>query len=453
MITIALTFKNETKAANERGTIIDTVKCKDHPEYSYALYLPEKFTDSVSWPVIYLFDPGARGRMALTNFIQAADLYGYILAASNNSRNGLPEEEIFRISNYLMSDVQKSYTIDNRRIYTSGFSGGSRMAAMIAFKNTTVSGVIGCGAGFPGSTGVKVLPRFDYFGLVGDCDMNYIEMANLKKRFDNTDVTYKLRIFEGGHEWPSNELLQEAVEWMELFAIQKKFTAMDTGFIKYLFQKSESRAQELLKKGSVIESVECYNSISKWLSQYINANCTKSVSDSIQQTKEYLKAIKKNKELQLAEQEFQENALSAFRKVTLMEELPDSVRLWWMNLIKSEKKVASGSDECKQKLARRQLSFLSIQSYETALKYFELKSYEIAANFYQIFSWIHPEDSNIYYLLAQTYALDKDLNNSVKFLTIAVKKGYNNKEAIESDTAFASFNNEKKFREILEQCK
>ena len=136
-----------------------------------------------------------------------------------------------------------------------------------------------------------------------------------------------------------------------------------------------------------------------------------------------------------------------------MEEFPDSIRMMWLKQIGSMKKAASGSDESKQKLAKRQLNFLTIQCYETARKYTELKSYKTSAVFYQIVSLIQPEDSSIDYLLAQTYSLDKDLNKSVKFLTIAVKKGYNNRKAIESDATFAWMANERKFREILEQCK
>lgn len=453
LITLTLTFLIETEAAKKTGTIIDTIECKDQPEFSYALYLPEKYNDSVSLPVIYIFDPWAQGTVAISNFIPAAELYGYILAASNNSRNGLPEEEYVSISNYMMSDLQTKYHIDSRRIYTSGFSGGSRVAAMIALKNETISGVIGCGAGFSLPAGTKTLQQFDYYGLVGDCDMNLLEMTDLKKRFDNTVINFELRIFEGGHKWPSSDLLQEAVEWLELLAIHRKYITMNAGYINYLFQKSESLAQEFLKNGKIIESCERYNSINKWFSGYINTDHIKEISDSIQQTKEFSKALKKGYEIHLIEKEFQMNIISEFKKAVTLEELPDSMRIMWMNQIASIRRTASSNDESRQKLAKRQLNFITILSYETARNYSELKSFKTAAIFYQIVTWIQPEDSKTYYLLAQTYALDKDLNKSAKFLSLAVKKGYNNREVIESDTTFRSFLNEKKFREILEQCK
>lgn len=440
-------------ANSQAGRIIDTMRCQDCPKYSYAVYLPEKYTDSTYWPVIFIFDPGARGKMALTNFLQAAEIYGYILAASNNSRNGLSDEEIIIISNCMMSDVQKNFSINTRRIYTSGFSGGSRVASMIAMKNKGISGVIGCGAGFPKSDGGKMFSQIDYYGLIGDCDMNYVEMEGLKKEFDNKYVNFELRVFEGGHEWPSQGLLQEAVEWLELMAFQRKSKSVDTAFIIYYYQNLECQAQQLLGQGKILESFERYNCIYRWLSKYINANNIKSISDSICQTKEYLKAANESTEMFLAEQEFQQHILSAFRKAVFLEELPDSVSLWWRNQIAAIKKMEFGKDESKQKMAKRQLNYLTFLSYETAKMNITLKAYKTAAIFYQVVSWINPEDGNIFYILAKTYALDKDLNKSIRYLNLAVKKGYQNRKSIEDDPAFASFINEKKFREILEQCK
>jgi hypothetical protein len=40
------------------------------------------------WPIIYLFDPLARGEVAVEAVRAAAEKFGYIVVASNNSRNG-----------------------------------------------------------------------------------------------------------------------------------------------------------------------------------------------------------------------------------------------------------------------------------------------------------------------------------------------------------------------------
>src|SRR5439155_13105435 len=98
--TITLTFVNlaaasPTPAAPDEapqvfasGAAIPNVTALANPRQSYALYLPLKYSREHRWPVVYVFDPGARGQLALQQFQHAAELHGLIVAASNNSRNG-----------------------------------------------------------------------------------------------------------------------------------------------------------------------------------------------------------------------------------------------------------------------------------------------------------------------------------------------------------------------------
>ena len=71
-----------------KGQIVDKVVCAKSPEQSYALYLPSTYDAARKWPILYAFDPGARGRLPVAQFKDAAEKYGWIVVGSNNSRNG-----------------------------------------------------------------------------------------------------------------------------------------------------------------------------------------------------------------------------------------------------------------------------------------------------------------------------------------------------------------------------
>ncbi|MCX6953802.1 MAG: hypothetical protein NTV51_16760, partial [Verrucomicrobia bacterium] len=43
------------------GRILGTVSCARDPAQTYALYVPSNYTPDKKWPVIFCFDPGARG--------------------------------------------------------------------------------------------------------------------------------------------------------------------------------------------------------------------------------------------------------------------------------------------------------------------------------------------------------------------------------------------------------
>src|SRR5664279_505910 len=70
------------------GSILERVICSSQPDQSYSLYLPSNYTSDRSWPIVYSFDPAARGKIPVELQKEGAERFGYILAASNNSRNG-----------------------------------------------------------------------------------------------------------------------------------------------------------------------------------------------------------------------------------------------------------------------------------------------------------------------------------------------------------------------------
>src|ERR1041385_2119442 len=71
-----------------RGQVLERVTLRDNEQQSYALYLPSKYSPEHSWPILYCLDPGARGRVPVERFAQAAEKSGFLIAGSNNSRNG-----------------------------------------------------------------------------------------------------------------------------------------------------------------------------------------------------------------------------------------------------------------------------------------------------------------------------------------------------------------------------
>ena len=80
-------------------------RVRRRPTQSYAFYLPrELLARARNWPLILAFDPGGRGRTPVERYQAAAEQYGYIVAGSNNSRNGC-DRSSGRIIAALSADV------------------------------------------------------------------------------------------------------------------------------------------------------------------------------------------------------------------------------------------------------------------------------------------------------------------------------------------------------------
>ncbi len=196
------------------GQIIDRVTCAADPSQSYALFVPADYTPSRSWPVIFAFDPGARGRVPVERYRAAAERYGYIVVGSNNSRNG--GMEFPRVLAALTNDVAARLAVNPKRVYLAGMSGGARTALGVALASKEIAGVIASSAGYPDSNIRKSL-SFPIFATAGTEDFNHLEMRKLDRALT---TPHRLVIFDGGHVWLSSDLALQAVEWMELHAMK-----------------------------------------------------------------------------------------------------------------------------------------------------------------------------------------------------------------------------------------
>ncbi|RPI55820.1 MAG: hypothetical protein EHM55_06695 [Acidobacteria bacterium] len=211
------------------GQIIDRVTCAADPSQSYALFVPADYTPARSWPVVFAFDPGGRGRTPVERYQAAAARYGYIVVGSNNSRNG--STEIPRILAAMTNDVAARLAVDPKRVYLAGMSGGARVALGIALASKEIAGVIASSAGYPDNRLRKTLP-FPMFATAGTDDFNHLEMRRLDRELT---TPHRLAIFNGGHVWLSSDLALQAVEWLELHAMKAGLKARDTAEIERLF--------------------------------------------------------------------------------------------------------------------------------------------------------------------------------------------------------------------------
>ena len=194
-----------------RGRVIERVVCGGNEKQSYALYLPVAYSGERTWPILYCLDPGARGRTPVERFSAAAERHGFIVAGSNNSRNG-SNEVVKEAIEWLIQDTHERFSIDDSHIYTAGFSGGARVALAWA-GNGRVAGVIACGAGFSRGEIPKDVP-FRIFATAGIDDFNYDEVYAMSRELSRRGVPVRFAEFSGNHEWLPENLTSQALDFM-----------------------------------------------------------------------------------------------------------------------------------------------------------------------------------------------------------------------------------------------
>ncbi|MFY9724740.1 MAG: hypothetical protein WAJ87_04555 [Bryobacteraceae bacterium] len=193
-----------------KGRVVERVVCGGNQSQTYALYLPAAYSRAHTWPILYCLDPGARGRAPVERFHMAAERAGFIVAGSNNSRNGSVDVAREAI-HWLLTDTHERFVIDESRTFVAGFSGGARLALAWA-DNGHVAGVIACGAGF-GDAIPKDVP-FRVYATAGVDDFNYDEVNAMSRELSRRGVPQRFAEFAGGHEWLPETLTGEALDFL-----------------------------------------------------------------------------------------------------------------------------------------------------------------------------------------------------------------------------------------------
>lgn len=245
------------------GRIVENVTSASAPAQKFTIYVPASYDASRPAPILYLMDPRGRARVPAKLFQAAAERYGYILVSSHNTASDAAPQLILHAMQAMWDDSHAWFRIDDRRVYIAGFSGTARMASLIAQNRPAIAGIIGAGAGFH----PDVIPasglRFLYFGAVGTADYNYHEVDTLEHALAAHNLPHRVERFAGPHSWMPEELATQAVEWLELRAMQAGLRPRDEMLLEGWWQRDEKAALARQAAGRPLAATRRYAAMAR----------------------------------------------------------------------------------------------------------------------------------------------------------------------------------------------
>ncbi|UCE40072.1 MAG: hypothetical protein JSV17_11425 [Candidatus Aminicenantes bacterium] len=444
----------------EKGTVIPKVICKDNPEHSYALYLPSAYTPEKEWPILYALDPGARGHIPVELFLPAAEEYNYILAGSNNSRNG-PWQQVIQALIILWNDTREQFSIDKKRIYVTGFSGGSRGASIFSrVIMHPVAGIIGCGAGIAKSIikPEQIKPAY-YLGIVGITDFNYREMAMLKDQLEQQDVAHRLIIHKGGHDWPPAKTCLQAIEWLEIIGMQKNIRPKDDELVTKIYEKelAEARSFELI--GEFSRALSAYQIMAPVFEEWVDTNELLVKIMSIQRNEEYKEETREENRIQEQEMQHLRKFNQLFNQIDNntppLKNIERIISSMGLNALRV--KADDKTEDKEYAMAIRLLWGLEIDAGSKGWDFFQKGELPKAIFFFEIAAQGGSRDSqrkkNIYYFLASAYARIPNKKKALSCLRLAFENGFDNIQHLEQDEDFTLLKKTEEYGKILKTFK
>ena len=444
---IALGFPQEVTF--KRGEIIDSIPVVGTANDSFSLYLPNAYDPLEPSAIIFIFDPVARGIIGIKPFLASAEKYNYILVCSNNTKNG-PYESNFKITNHLFSYIFSIFSIDERRIYVSGFSGGARLATAIAVSSESIQGVVGCGAGFGGLPYVPTAhSKFSYVGLVGDRDMNYQEMIKIKTWLDSQQIKGEVFIFEDDHKWPPPEQLLRAFGWLELQAYEMGIKPEKDIDIKAIFLENLRVADTLEKKYNISLAVEEYERIMRNYAPYFKLDSLVTKIKELKKLKIYKKELKDQKRIASLEDTLRFKFQKKFSTEVESTKSKDNFKWWEKEIGKLEGKYVNSDQIHFQKMGKRIQYSLFAMAYESSNGYIQNKEFNKALYCDQLLSILRPKSAYTHYRAAQSYARTNDMKKLLQHLEHALKLGLKDKEILRKTKEFSPYIKNDSFKKLL----
>ncbi len=433
-----------------RGVVIEKVICKSDTSQSYALYLPSNYTPTRAWAILYCFDPAARGQIPVELFKEAAEKYGYIVVGSNNSRNGprVPLEDILQT---LFTDTFARFTINEKRIYTAGFSGGARVASSIAYRlNGKVAGVIACGAGFPPNLLPPKSVPFVFFGIAGIDDFNFPELYRLHSDLNALAIANRFQVFDGGHSWAASDLCTEAIEWMEIQAMHSGRREKDETLIGEIFNRQVEKARQVEAAKKSYESYVVFNAIAKDFQGFKEVSEYAKKAAQLRETKEVKEEIRQL-ELEATKQERELNNLLTL-KATIKEADAPAVALLDLRraLTDLQKRADEKENSSQRRVARRTANAFFVNLFEQSTALTQAKKYDDAITNLELALAIRPDNPGIHYRLACLYALKGQKKRAIEALKKSVEKGFKDAGELNNNRELDVLREEAEFKKLVE---
>lgn len=242
------------------GRIVERVACLSDPSRSYALYLPSGYSTARRWPVLLVFDPGARAVLGAELFRAPAERFGWIVMSSADTRSaGVTMEFNAKAATAMLEDADRRVAGDRARYYAAGFSGGATLAWVVG-RHGFVAGVIGCGGPYQ-ETALPDKAHYDHFGATGTLDFNHEDMHEVDRVLAKLGGAHRLEVFPGRHSWMPPEMAAEAVAWLEVQAMRRGLRPRDDALAGELLAADAAQARRLEAGGALPAALRRWEAI------------------------------------------------------------------------------------------------------------------------------------------------------------------------------------------------
>lgn len=411
----------------QKGKIMNPVLCQSDPTKSYALYIPED-TSNKPLPIVYFFDAHGDGALPVKKYKVLADSFHFILAGSNDSKNGNDWNDAESIWSILNDDVQKRVPVNSDRIYTCGFSGGAKVATFIALHHDNIKGVIANGAALEDLTTAGNL-NFSFTAITGNGDMNMTDLVSIDKILDKTLTHHRIIFFNGIHEWAPESIMNTAFEGFQFDAMRKNLIPQDTPFVSQFILHNQKQIASDLKENKYLKAMQTCRLATSMLDDVTNQSVWfHKKEDSITHTASYQKEEQASQTLLNKEENIKAGFQQQFQK--------GDEKYWNKTIAEVQSKAKAKTTE--GAMYQRLNAYLSLAFYSISNQLINQNQIKEAEHFVMLYKKADPTNSEAWYFSALLNARNNNAAKAKADLQKAVSLGFNDKKRLVQQPEFTN---------------
>lgn len=427
---------NSTELKDKAGTLIqvENIYTNQAPEndslVNYSFYLPSGYNGKNALPIVFFIDPKGNGTQPISFYKDLSDKYGYILVGSNTIKNGLPASYTTVLFEALLKEVRGRFLIDEKRMFTSGFSGGAKLAILFAQQYPEIIGVAACGASLPLLSDHQ--PTYYYAGIVGEKDFNYLESNQTFSVFDQKGYDYTSVVFNGGHEWPPMASFEFALTGFEIFCMKTDRISKNDPWLHKLWVKMQDSIAAQEQRGDYFKQHQTLRQASRWFYGLKSIKELRQQEALVQNHPDFISVINKKQRL-------------LKKEVSLRSEFIRAIELrdldWWRVEIENIRKTITKEDHEVALVSQRLLNYISMAGYMLTKTDLDDGKLDEAYKKIQIYQMVDPENPDAYLMAARYFMLMED--------PAAMKENFNKAKAL-GFADFETYKKENSWRRLME---
>ena len=184
---------------------------------THLVYVPGGVSFHRKHWLLFALSPSRDALSMISKWYKVADRHAWVLAASKESKNGVPSDIVLGMIEAELRTVTQKYPVDASRVFFTGLSGGGMASHMFAkFYPNLVSGVVI-------NTGMmeQSFMTADYpeqklaVFLASPTDFRYNEMRRDLAFLESHHWKTKWIEFAGGHVLAPDDVCEQAAQWLE----------------------------------------------------------------------------------------------------------------------------------------------------------------------------------------------------------------------------------------------